>query len=95
MEEMPRTQEGGIQHQTSDDENDQELWDDTLFMTVLFLANMGRILDRKDYREEAEYQFLLHMKYLQDSETGFWYHGWTFLERNHLREHFGRGEIAG
>lgn len=84
MEEMPRTQEGGIQHQTSDDENDQELWDDTLFMTVLFLANMGRILNRKDYCEEAEYQFLLHMKYLQDSETGFWYHGWTFLERNHF-----------
>lgn len=84
MEEMPRTQEGGIQHQTSDDENDQELWDDTLFMTVLFLANMGRILNRRDYREEAEYQFLLHMKYLQDNETGFWYHGWTFLQRNHF-----------
>ena len=29
MEEMPRTEEGGIQHQTSDDTNEQELWDDT------------------------------------------------------------------
>lgn len=84
MEEMPRTEEGGIQHQTSDDVNDQEIWDDTLFMTVLFLANMGRILNREDYKQEAEYQFLLHMKYLQDPNTGFWYHGWTFLERNHF-----------
>lgn len=84
MEKMPRTEEAGIQHQTSDDTNEQELWDDTLFMTVLFLANMGRILDRQDYKEEAQYQFLLHMKYLQDPKTGFWYHGWTFLERNNF-----------
>ncbi len=84
MEEMPRTEEGGIQHQTSDDTNEQELWDDTLFMTVLFLANMGRILNRGDYKQEAQYQFLLHMKYLQDPKTGFWYHGWTFLERNNF-----------
>lgn len=84
MEDMPRTKEGGIQHQTSDDVNEGELWDDTLFMTVLFLANMGRILDCEAYRQEAQYQFLLHLKYLQDPCTGFWYHGWTFLERNHF-----------
>lgn len=92
MKDMKRTKEGGIQHQTSDDLNDQELWDDTLFMTVLFLANMGRILDREDYREEAQYQFLLHLKYLQDPATGFWYHGWTFLEKNNFAGAFwGRG----
>lgn len=92
MFEMPRTKEGGIQHQTSDDVNEEELWDDTLFMTVLFMANMGRILGREDYKEEAQYQFLLHMKYLQDPVTGFWYHGWTFLERNNFTEAFwGRG----
>lgn len=92
MKEMPRTREGGFQHQTSDDTNEQELWDDTLFMTVLFLANMGRILDREDYRGEAQYQFLLHMKYLQEPVTGFWYHGWTFLEKNNFAGAFwGRG----
>ncbi|MDO4292259.1 MAG: glycoside hydrolase family 88 protein [Eubacteriales bacterium] len=84
MEEMPRTREGGIQHQTSDDTNEQELWDDTLFMTVLFLANMGRILGREDYKKEAQYQFLLHLKYLQDPKTGFWYHGWSFLRRDNF-----------
>lgn len=92
MKDMKRTKEGGIQHQTSDDLNDEELWDDTLFMTVLFLANMGRILDREDYRQEAQYQFLLHLKYLQDPVTGFWYHGWTFLEKNNFAGAFwGRG----
>ena len=78
MAHFPRTQEGGFQHMTSDTLNDQELWDDTLFMTVLFLANMGRIEGKPAYIREAQHQFLLHAKYLADPETGLWYHGWTF-----------------
>ena len=78
MEKFPRTEEGGFQHMTSDTLNDQELWDDTLFMTVLFLANMGRIEGKQNYIDEAQYQFMLHAKYLADPETGLWYHGWTF-----------------
>ncbi len=89
---FPRTEEGGFQHRTSDSENEQELWDDTLFMTVLFLANMGRIEGSRPYLEEAEYQFLLHAKYLADKDTGLWYHGWTFKERNNFAAAFwGRG----
>lgn len=79
---FPRTREGGLQHITSDSLNPGELWDDTLFMTVLFLANMGRIMHNEEYTEEAKYQFLLHAKYLCDQKTGLWYHGWTF-EGNH------------
>ena len=70
MERFPRTREGGFQHMTSDTLNDQELWDDTLFMTVLFLANMGRIEGKEEYIKEAQYQFLLHAKYLADANTG-------------------------
>ena len=84
MESFPRTEEGGFQHKTSDTLNDQELWDDTLFMTVLFLAHMGRIEGNKAYIEEAKYQFLLHAKYLADEKTGLWYHGWTFNGRHHF-----------
>ncbi len=92
MKDFPRTQEGGLQHITSDSVNEQEMWDDTLFMTVLFLAHMGQILGRQDYIEEAIYQFLLHVKYLSDRDTGLWYHGWTFKERNHFAGAFwGRG----
>lgn len=89
---FPRTREGGLQHITSDTLNEQELWDDTLFMTVLFLANMGQILNRKDYQDEAEYQFLLHIKYLADKKTGLWYHGWTFRgDHNFAGAFWGRG----
>lgn len=92
MEHFPRTKEGGFQHMTSDTLNDQELWDDTLFMTVLFLANMGRIEGKPAYIEEAQYQFLLHAKYLADRETGLWYHGWTFNGRHNFAGAFwGRG----
>ena len=77
---------------TSDTLNDQELWDDTLFMTVLFLANMGRIEGKNEYIEEAKYQFLLHAKYLADPKTGLWYHGWTFNGNHNFVEAFwGRG----
>ncbi|GHV95712.1 glycosyl hydrolase [Spirochaetia bacterium] len=89
---MPRTEEGGLQHVVSEQANTGELWDDTLFMTVLFLANMGRILKRADYLEDAAYQFLLHAKYLTDTRTGLWFHGFTFQGRhNFVKALWGRG----
>ena len=92
MEHFPRTKEGGFQHMTSDTLNDQELWDDTLFMTVLFLANMGRMEGKREYIEEAQKQFLLHAKYLADPVTGLWYHGWTFNGNHNFAAAFwGRG----
>ena len=84
MHDMKRTEEGGIQHGHAELENDQQLWDDTLIMTVLFLSKYGRMTGRKEYLDEAKYQFLLHAKYLYDSCTGLWYHGWSFLDRGHF-----------
>ena len=84
MHDMKRTEEGGIQHEHAELENDQQLWDDTLIMTCLFLAKYGKMTDRKDYTEEAIYQFHLHVKYLFDSATGLWFHGWSFLDRDHF-----------
>lgn len=92
MHDFLRTEEGGLQHKTSDTLNNGELWDDTLFMTVLFLANMGRIRGNKEYIEEAQYQFLLHVKYLTDKKTGMWFHGWTFDGHHNFAEAlWGRG----
>jgi unsaturated rhamnogalacturonyl hydrolase len=89
---LPRTQEGGFQHRTSESLNDGELWDDTLMMSVLCLANMGRILKKPELTEEASYQFLLHAKYLCDPSTGLWYHGFTFHGRHNFSKAFwGRG----
>ncbi|MCR5279217.1 MAG: glycoside hydrolase family 88 protein [Lachnospiraceae bacterium] len=84
MHSMKRTEEGGIQHEHAELVNDEQMWDDTLIMTVLFLAKYGRMTGRTDYTEEAKYQFLLHSKYLFDSKTGLWYHGWNFLNRDHF-----------
>ena len=82
MKDMPRTEENGLQHETYGPSNTNQLWDDTLMMTVLPLAKIGVLLDRPEYLEEARYQFLLHIKFLMDKKTGLWYHGWTF-EGNH------------
>lgn len=82
MNDMPRTNEDGLQHATYGPENKNQLWDDTLMMTVLPLAKIGKLLNRPEYLEEARYQFMIHIKYLMDKRTGLWYHGWTF-EGNH------------
>ncbi|MCP1438756.1 unsaturated rhamnogalacturonyl hydrolase [Erwinia persicina] len=78
MHDMPRTDMRGLQHITLAEENHQQLWDDTLMMTVLPLAKIGKLLNRADYIEEAKYQFMLHIQHLMDKETGLWFHGWTF-----------------
>ncbi len=84
MSGLPRTDEGGFQHVTSDDFNAQQIWDDTLYMTVLFLYRAGVILDKKEYRDEAEYQFLLHIKYLHSQKDHLWYHGYCFDGGHHF-----------
>ena len=78
MYDMPRTEAGGMQHITLAEENHQQMWDDTLMMTVLPLAKIGKLLNRNEYVEEAVYQFLLHVQNLQDRTTGLWFHGWSY-----------------
>nr|WP_176086581.1 glycoside hydrolase family 88 protein [Martelella sp. HB161492] len=82
MHEMPKTREQGIQHIVYNSVNDQQMWDDTLMMSVLPLTKIGQVLNRPDYIEEAKYQFLIHTHYLADRATGLWYHGWSF-DGNH------------
>jgi unsaturated rhamnogalacturonyl hydrolase len=86
--EMPRTEYGGLQHMTVLNRHHQQLWDDTLFMAVLFLAKAGKVLGREELVQEAKYQFLVHIKYLQDKVTGLFYHGWTFDYRNNFAKAF-------
>ena len=89
---LPKTEEGGFQHVVYNDINTGEMWADTLMMSALPLARMGQVLDRPHYIEEAKRQFLLHIKYLCDTGTGLWFHGWTFLERhNFARARWARG----
>ena len=91
MECLPRTKEGGFQHVTSANGdrqgvrlNENEMWIDTLFMTVLFLNKMGQLYGCKEWVDESIHQVLMHIKYLYDTKSGLFYHGWTFTERNHF-----------
>ncbi|MCX2865079.1 glycoside hydrolase family 88 protein [Paucibacter sp. PLA-PC-4] len=81
---LPRTEEGGFQHIVYNSVNHQQLWDDTLMMSVLPLAKIGLLLNRPHYVEEAKRQFLVHIKYLADRKTGLWFHGWTFEGRHNF-----------
>lgn len=92
VRDLPRTEEMGFQHIVSDGLNPGELWDDTLFMVALFLASYGQRAGREDLKQEAIRQFLVHARYLTDTETGLWFHGWTFEGRhNFARARWARG----
>lgn len=91
MECLPRTKEGGFQHVTSANGdrlavrlNENEMWIDTIFMTVLFLNKAGQTYKMKEWIEESIYQVLIHIKYLYEKKTGLFYHGWTFNEYNNF-----------
>ncbi|MBW3091992.1 glycoside hydrolase family 88 protein [Bifidobacterium sp. 82T10] len=89
---MPRTEGQGLQHVTFGEPHHNQLWADTLVMSVLPLAKIGMLLGNRAYVEEAKYQFEIHAKYLMDNATGLWYHGWTFDERhNFVGAHWARG----
>jgi unsaturated rhamnogalacturonyl hydrolase len=88
MKEMPRTEYEGLQHCTVWNKHYQQLWCDTLFMVGLFLAKAGVVLNRPELIEESEYQFLIHIRYLQDKVTGLFYHGWTFDRRHNFANAF-------
>jgi unsaturated rhamnogalacturonyl hydrolase len=88
VEKLARTKDEGFQHVVKERMNDGELWDDTLFMTCLFLANAGRRFKRNDWIEEAAYQFMVHTRYLSHPPSGLWYHGWTFNGRHNFANAF-------
>lgn len=87
-----RTGDGCFQHMITGNPNHGEILIDTLFMAVLFLSRAGRILNRPDCQEEADFQILNHIKYLLNREEGLFYHGWNFQGRhNYGKVMWGRG----
>lgn len=91
MDCLPRTKENGFQHVTSANGdrqgvrlNENEMWIDTIFMTLLFLNKMGQKYNNQQWIDESIHQVLMHIKYLYDKETGLFYHGWTFNQRNNF-----------
>jgi unsaturated rhamnogalacturonyl hydrolase len=92
VEVLPKCAEGGFEHVVKEGRRPGQLWDDTLVMAVLFLAETGRAQGRADWVAEAHYQYLTHIRFLADTETGLFFHGWTDHGRhNYARALWARG----
>lgn len=92
MYNAPRTSEGGMQHVTSGSANTQQLWIDTLMMAAIPLAKIGLVLDKPEMVQEAKKQFDIHIKYLYDTKSHLFYHGWTFVKKDNFgAAHWARG----
>jgi len=62
----------------------QQCWADTLFMAAFFLLRVGVELEDEELIEDALNQYYWHIKYLQNPETGFYYHGYDNIAGNHM-----------
>lgn len=85
LHEAPRTREGAFEHTVTENASfPEQVWADTVFMAVLFLARLARETGGMAYAEEAVRQLELHLCLLQDEKTGVLFHGWNCLAGNHM-----------
>lgn len=92
VSDLPKCAEGGFEHVVKEGRRPGQLWDDTLVMAVLFLAQTGRAQGRESWVAEAHYQYLTHIRFLADTGTGLFFHGWTDEGRhNYARARWARG----
>ena len=62
----------------------EQCWADTLFMAAFFLLRVGVELADEELIEDALHQYYWHIKYLQDPETGLFYHGYNNITGDHM-----------
>lgn len=60
---------------------DDQLWDDTLIVSVPLLARLGARHGCTDCLGMAVDEYLAHARRLQDPISGRWYHGWDASEQ--------------
>ncbi|WP_379157791.1 glycoside hydrolase family 105 protein [Paenibacillus sp. sgz5001063] len=81
----PVTREGALEHTVTENVDfPEQVWADTVYMAVLFLARLGGITGDSRLADAALQQTLLHMQLLQDPATGLMYHGWNSREGHHM-----------
>lgn len=74
-----------LQHTVSaDNDFPEQCWADTLFMAAYFLLRVG--VKKKDEAliEDALNQYFWHIRYLQNPDTGLWYHGYDHTKQDHM-----------
>lgn len=83
--EAPRFGENVLQHTVSvNNDFPEQAWADTLFMAAFFLLRAGVELKDEALIDDALNQYYWHIKYLQDPETGLFYHGYDNIAKNHM-----------
>ncbi len=75
-----RTQTGALQH---GGELAEQIWADTIFMAVLFLARLAKLTGDQAMAQQAMQQLLWHIQYLQDPDTGVLFHGYFCADKHH------------
>lgn len=84
-EEALRFGDNVLQHTVSaNNDFPEQAWADTLFMAAYLLLRVGVMKDDKEIIEDALNQWYWHIKYLQDQNTGFYYHGYDHIKQNHM-----------
>lgn len=74
-----------LQHTVSaNNDFPEQAWADTLFMAAYFLLRVGIMLKEKPLIDDALHQFFWHINYLQDENTGLWYHGYNNITKDHM-----------
>ena len=67
-----------LQHTVSaNNDFPEQAWADTLFMAAFFLLRVGVKLKDEEIIEDALNQYYWHIHYLQNPETGLYYHGYN------------------
>lgn len=74
-----------LQHTVSaNNDFPEQAWADTLFMAAFFLLRVGVKLKDEELINDALNQYYWHIKYLQNQETGLWYHGYNNITKDHM-----------
>ncbi len=62
----------------------EQAWADTLFMAAFFMLRAGVLLQDEELVNDALNQWYWHIRYLQDQDSGLWYHGYNNLTGDHM-----------
>ena len=74
-----------LQHTVSaNNDFPEQAWADTLFMAAFFLLRVGVKLKDEEIIEDALNQYYWHIHYLQNPETGLYYHGYNNITGDHM-----------
>ncbi|WP_405117231.1 glycoside hydrolase family 88 protein [Paenibacillus sp. FSL K6-1217] len=85
LESAPRTREGALEHTVTEAvEFPEQVWADTVYMAVLFLARLAGLTGDRELAAAAVQQTLLHLRLLQDPATGLLFHGWNSGAGSHM-----------